>query len=114
MRHIQLLIVKDATQALKQIEDRMDAVRREASATQGRTERLASLYAVQADAYGILERSAEARNSAAEGLNLATHPNDPVRLQLLSAYAENVYDEAGIAAAAADIEAARRAQKSDK
>ena len=113
MRHIQLLIAKDATQALKQIEDRMDAVRREASATQGRTERLASLYAVQADAYGILERSAEARNSAAEGLNLATHPNDPARLQLLSAYAENVYDEAGIAAAAADIEAARRAQKSD-
>ena len=113
MRHIQLLIAKDATQALKQIEDRMDAVRREASATQGRTERLASLYAVQADAYGILERSAEARNSAAEGLNLATHPNEPVHLQLLSAYAENVYDEAGIAAAATDIEAARRAQKSD-
>ena len=126
MRHVQRLIAKDATQALKQMQDRMDAVRREAVATLGRdamrqepgaspvkAEQLASLYAVEAEAYGILERSAEARNSAAEGLKLATLPNDPVHLQLLSAYAENVYDEAGIAAAAADIETARSAQKSD-
>jgi diguanylate cyclase (GGDEF)-like protein len=113
MRHIQRLISKDATRALKQIEDRMEAVRRQAVTTAGRTGQLASLYAVEAEAYGILERSAEARNSAAEGLKLATLPNDPVRLQLLSAYAENVYDEAGIAAAASDIETARSAQKSD-
>src|ERR1019366_6726331 len=101
MRHMQRLIAGDATRALKQIEDRMEAARRESVATPGRTERLASLYALQAEAYGILERSAEARNSAAEGLKLATLPNDPVRLQLMSAYAENVYDEAAIAAAAA-------------
>jgi len=113
MRHMQRLIAGDATRALKQIEDRMEAARRESVATPGRTERLASLYALQAEAYGILERSAEARNSAAEGLKLATLPNDPVRLQLMSAYAENVYDEAAIAAAAADIETARSAQKSD-
>src|SRR5260221_2703781 len=36
MRHIQRLIAKDATQALKEMEDRMDAVRREAVATLGR------------------------------------------------------------------------------
>ncbi len=113
MRHIQRLLAKDATRALKQVQDRMDAVRQEPVATPSRAEQLASLYAVQADAYGILERSAEARNSAALGLKLAPLPSDPVRLQLLSAYAENVYDEAGIAAAAADIEAARGAQKSD-
>jgi diguanylate cyclase (GGDEF)-like protein len=126
MQHIQRLIAKDATQALKQIEDRMDAARRETGASLGRdaarqqpgaapgnAQQLASLYAVEAEGYGILERSAEARNSAAEGLKLATLPNDPVRLQLLSAYAENVYDEAGIAASAADIETARSAQKSD-
>src|SRR5450631_236452 len=113
IRHIQRLTAKDATQALKQIEDRLDAVHRESVATPGRIEQLASLYAVEAEAYGILERSAEARNSAAEGLKLATRPNDPVRLQLLSAYAENVYDEAGIAASAADIETARNAQTSD-
>ena len=126
MRHIQHLIARDATQALTQIEDRMDAVRRQAVSTPGRdavrqaagaspgnAEQLASLYAVQAEAYGILERSAEARNSAAQGRKLATLPNDTVRLQLLSAYAENVYDEAGIAASSAEIETARAAQKSD-
>ena len=125
MRQIQRLIAKDATQALTQIEDRMDAVSREAASTLrrnavrqepgaslGRAEQLASLYAVQAEAYGILERSAEARNSAAEGRKLATLPNDTVRLQLLSVYAENVYDEAGIAASSAEIETARAAQKS--
>src|ERR1700737_3674997 len=72
MRDIQRLIDKDATQALKQIEDRMDAVRREAGASPVKAQQLASLYAVEAEAYGILERSAEARNSAAEGLKLAT------------------------------------------
>jgi len=113
MRRLQRLIATDATQALKQIEVRMEAARREAIATPGSTQQLASLYAVEAEAYQILERSAEARNSAAEGLKLATLPNDPVHLQLLSAYAENVYDEAGIAAAAADIESARNAQKSE-
>jgi diguanylate cyclase (GGDEF)-like protein len=112
MRHIQRLIATDATQALKQLQDRMDAVRLDAVATQGRAEQLASLYAVEAEAYGMLERSAEARNSAAAGRKLAPLPNDPVRLELLSAYAENVYDEAGIAAAAADVETARSAQKS--
>ncbi len=116
IRHIQRLIAKDATQALGQIEERMDAMRREAVSTPGsdavRQEQLASLYAVQAEAYGILERSAEARNSAAEGRKLAMLPNDTVRLQLLSAYAENVYDEAGIAASSAEIETARAAQTS--
>jgi diguanylate cyclase (GGDEF)-like protein len=115
MRIFQRLIAKDATQALRQIEDRMAAVRAEARATRGgaTTERLASLYAVEAEAYGILERSAEARDAAAEGLKLVANARDPVRLQLLSANAENVYDEAGIAASATDIEAARSTQRSD-
>jgi diguanylate cyclase (GGDEF)-like protein len=126
IRQIQRLIDKDATQALRQIEDRMDAVRREDLAMPGRdamrqepgaspvkAERLASLYAVEAEAYAILERSAEARTSAAEGLKLATNPNDPVRLQLLAAYADSVSEEAAIAGSAADVEAARSAQKSD-
>ena len=115
MRIFQRLIAKDATQALRQIEDRMAAVRAEARATRGgaTTERLASLYAVEAEAYGILERSAEARDAAVKGLKLVANPRDPVRLQLLSANAENVYDEAGIAASATDIEAARSMQRSD-
>ena len=58
-------------------------MRQEPGASPVKAEQLASLYAVEAEAYGILERSAEARNSAAEGLKLATLPNDPVRLQLV-------------------------------
>ncbi len=73
---------------------------------------LASLLAVEAEAYGILERSTEAARAATAGLELAKSADDPVHLQLLSAYAENVYDEAGIAAAAADIEALRRTRQS--
>ncbi len=113
MRRIQRLIDTDATQALEQIHARRDALRRGESGTASGTRQLASLLAVEAEAYGILERSTEARHAAAEGLDLAKNPDDPVHLQLLSAYAENVYEEAGIAAATADIEAARRAQKID-
>jgi diguanylate cyclase (GGDEF)-like protein len=113
IRQIQRLIDTDATQALRQIGDRMDAVRQATLTPRDRTVQLASLYAVEAEAYAILERSAEARTSAAEGLKLATNPNDPVRLQLLSAYADSVDDEAALAASAADIEAARSAQRSD-
>jgi diguanylate cyclase (GGDEF)-like protein len=113
IRQIQRLIDTNATQALRQIEDRMDAVRQATLTPRDRTVQLASFYAVEAEAYAILERSAEARTSAAEGLKLATNPNDPVRLQLLSAYADSVDDEAALAASAADIEAARSAQRSD-
>jgi diguanylate cyclase (GGDEF)-like protein len=136
IRQLQRLTAKDATQALQQLEARIAAIRRDGAGTPGReavaqepgvslgreavpqksgvspgnAEQLASLYAVEAEAYGILERSTEARNSAAQGQKFAAGPNDPVRLELLSADAENVYDEAGLAAAAAEIESARKAQ----
>src|SRR5438270_9267528 len=112
MRHLERLIGMDATRALKQIDGRLDTARRQDGAIPKRAESLASLLALQAEAYGILERSAEARDSAAEGLKIATAADDPVHLQLLSAFAENVYDEAGLAAAVADIEKARTSQQS--
>ena len=72
--------------------------------------RLAELYAVEAQAYGRLELDPKARAAAEAGLKLAPAPNDPVHLNLLSAYAENVYDAPDLARAAAEIDAARRAQ----
>ncbi len=72
--------------------------------------RLAELYAVEAQAYSRLELDGDARAAATEGLELARAPNDPVHLNLLTAYAENVYDAADLASAAATVDAARRMQ----
>jgi diguanylate cyclase (GGDEF)-like protein len=72
--------------------------------------RIAALYAVQAEAYNILELDANARSTAEKGLALLPNERDPVHLELLMAYASSVSDSAGIAAALQTIEAARAAQ----
>ena len=64
----------------------------------------------EAEAYGILELAAEARQAASQGLQLVTDIRDPVHLELLSAYSEKVYDKAGISSAIAAIDVARSAQ----
>jgi diguanylate cyclase (GGDEF)-like protein len=107
---LQTLVAKNATQALKEVQDRLDALGHDPLAAQHDSSRLASLYAVQAGAYGILELSTEARTAASEGLRLATNIHNPVHLELLSLYAENVYDAAGIADQIKAIERARIAQ----
>ena len=48
--------------------------------------RIAALYAVQAEAYGILELDANARSAAEKGLALVPSERDPVHLELLMAY----------------------------
>jgi diguanylate cyclase (GGDEF)-like protein len=69
--------------------------------------RAAALYAIEAEAYAILELDIEARAAAAKGLALAPGAHDPVHLELLSAYAENVYDKAGLTSAIEALDAAR-------
>jgi diguanylate cyclase (GGDEF)-like protein len=69
--------------------------------------RIASLLAIRAESYSILELDNDARATANEGLALIPDPNDPIRLQLLSVLAENVYDHAGIVDSIRTIEAAR-------
>ena len=69
--------------------------------------RIASLLAIRAESYSILELDNDARATAIEGLALIPDPNDPIRLQLLSVHAENVYDHAGIVDSIRTIEAAR-------
>ncbi len=106
-RALQALIDKDAARALQQAQMQAQALM---LAPHPNPHRLASLYAVQAQAYSILELDEKAKSAAADGLKLATQSNDPVHLDLLSAYAENVYDADGMASAIKSIEAARSPQ----
>ncbi len=104
IRELQDLVDADAAQALTKVRAQLDALER---APQTDAQRLASLYAVQARAYTILELDGEARSAALKGLKLATLASDPVHLDLLSAYAVNVYDAAGLDAAVHSVEGAR-------
>ena len=71
---------------------------------------LAALYAVQADAYSILELDHAARAAAMQGLARVTGPMDPLRLELLSTAALNIYTQDGIRDAIGTIQAARAQQ----
>jgi diguanylate cyclase (GGDEF)-like protein len=108
IRALQTLVDQDANSALKKVQVLLDA---EVAAAHPDPQRLASLYGVQAQAFSILERESDARGAVFKGLKFATDNADPVRVGLLSIYAENVYDQAGIAAAVEATEAAQTAQK---
>jgi diguanylate cyclase (GGDEF)-like protein len=71
---------------------------------------IASLYGVQAQAYSILELDEAAKGAASMGLKYATLAGDPVHLDLLSTYAENVYDGPSMQAAMKSIDQARASQ----
>jgi len=113
MRQLQSLVATDATGALKQIQAKLNEVHGSAPDGPASSAELASLYAVQAEAFQILERAAEARGAASAGLKLAPEVRDPLHSELLTAFAENVYDDAGIAAALQSVEAARGEQDQD-
>src|ERR1700675_3489504 len=108
IRALQTLVDQDAHAALKKIQVLLDA---EVGSAQPNPQRLASLYGVQAQAFSILELESKARDAVFSGMKYATDNTDPVRVDLLSTYAENVYDQAGIAAAVTATEAAQSAQK---
>jgi hypothetical protein len=101
------LVYKNGAQVVAAVKVRMDAI--------GKTglpnpQQLAALYAVQADAYGILELDGEARKAAARGPRLVHGATDPLRLEMLSTQALNTYDQPGIKVAAGVITAARADQ----
>jgi diguanylate cyclase (GGDEF)-like protein len=107
IRDLQTLVNQDAKSALAKVQALLD---RETAAAHPDGKRLASLYDVQAQAYSILELEADARESVAKGLQYASAPQDPVRLDLLATLAENVYDQAGIDRADELIESAHKLQ----
>jgi tetratricopeptide (TPR) repeat protein len=108
IRALQILVDQDANAALKKLTVLLKA---ELTESTPNAQRLASLYSVQAQAYSILELESKARDAVFKGLKFATDNTDPVRIMLLSLYAENVYDQAGLAAAAKVTEEAQAAQK---
>ena len=111
IHQLQQLIVQDASKALNQAQALMNALKLEplSDATRS-TARTAALYAIEAQAYGILELDADARASAAKGLALVPSESDPVHVDLLLSFADSVYDSVGIAAGIQAIEAARKLQ----
>jgi diguanylate cyclase (GGDEF)-like protein len=108
---LQQLIEEDASKALSQAQSLRASLQhapaRDAAAS---ASRIAALYSVEAQAYGMLELDSEARASAAQGLLLASSGRDPVHIELLTASAESFYDPAGIETAIGAIEAARSLQ----
>lgn len=104
---------RNATQALDAVASRLHALDRAGPAAAGDARQLAALYAVQADAYSILELDHEARAAAAKGLALLQGPTDPLRLDLLSTAALNIYTQDGIRNAIATIQSARADQPPD-
>jgi diguanylate cyclase (GGDEF)-like protein len=101
------LVGRDPKAALTAAEAAMTELK---NATSPDSHRLAALYAVEAQSYSALELDAEARQTASSGLALAPDPHDPVRVDLLTAYAANVYDGAGIDQSLATIESVRAQQ----
>ena len=102
---------RNPSQALAAVKTRLAALGRAGVASDSR--QLAALYAVQADAYSILELDHDAHTAAAKGLALVSGPTDPLRLELLSTSALNIYTQQGIRDAIGTIEAARAGQPQD-
>src|SRR5579883_2775903 len=105
------LVDRNARQALTAVAAGFDALHHAGINRDSRG--LAALYAVQADAYSILELDREARATATKGLALLNGPTDPLRLELLSTAALNIYTEDGIRDAIGSIEAAQAKQPRD-
>jgi diguanylate cyclase (GGDEF)-like protein len=72
----------------------------------------AALYSLQAEAFGSLERYAEARDASQSGLALIADVRNPVHINLMHQLATNSYDEKSIPGVIESIEAARRVQPS--
>ena len=98
------LVDRNGRQALTAVAARVQALDRGGVAD---PRQLAALYAVQADAYSILELDHEALTTAAKGLALVHDPADPLRLELLTTAALNIYTQNGIRDALGKITAAR-------
>ena len=98
---------RDAREALKKIEAELAG---RGTHDRSNVEQLASLYAVQAHAYSVLELDREAREAASRGLALVPAPANPVHVNLLIQLTQNIYDEAGLDDAVHRLEAARAQQ----
>jgi len=104
IRNLQEMAARDATTTLPLIQAALDAAR---GAKPTDPKRVASLLAVQAQSYSILELDSDARDAALAGMTLVPDVNDPIHLELMSVHSENVYGKASIDAAVKSLETAR-------
>jgi diguanylate cyclase (GGDEF)-like protein len=107
VRSLEALSVQDPKRALEAIRTALASAQQSVPADK---RRIAALYAVAAQSYGLLELDADARSAAATGLELAPEPTDLTHLILQITRAENIYDSAGIDSAITGIDAARSSQ----
>ncbi len=108
LRDLDALVSRDAKQALAAIEDKVAALQ---ALPHSAPEQLAALYALQSSAYSMLELDREARDAASKGLQLAPVPTDPVHVNLVIGYWQNIYDQAGLDQAVENIDTTRIAQR---
>ena len=111
IQRLQTLVAQDATKALALTRAELGSLATRSPPPDPAF--TASLLAIQAQSYSALELDGDARVAALAGLKLVPDKNNPIHLALLSVYAENVYDQAGIDAAIKSIAAARSAQAAD-
>jgi diguanylate cyclase (GGDEF)-like protein len=116
IHRLQDLIGQDATQALKQAQSALESAQHDSLADPSHSAlrtatRIAALYAVEAEAYDILELDGQARTVGEKGLALVPNERDPVHLELLMGYTGAIYDNAGLAAAIQTIETTRASQR---
>ncbi|HET7812719.1 MAG TPA: GGDEF domain-containing protein [Steroidobacteraceae bacterium] len=103
IRRLQSLAISDPHKALA---DAQALIERGAT-THAAPQDIAWLYAVRAQAFSALELDADARRTAAEGMELVPDPSAAVHLALFFVDAENIYDAEGMAEAKRRVEAVR-------
>jgi len=104
---LEAMVIRDARKAIASAETLRSELLRDQRVD---PQRLASVYAVEAKSYSMLDLDADARAAALKGLALAPGQADTVHLNLLSTYAENQFDEEGLKSAFVSIEDARAQQ----
>jgi diguanylate cyclase (GGDEF)-like protein len=107
VRALQDLSSRDPKKAIEALKAQIETAERAPHPDEAR---IAALYAVEAQAYTLLELDEEARSAALKGLELAPIATDSTHVSLQMAYAENVYDSERIDAALSALEKARSLQ----
>jgi len=106
-RALQDLTGRDPKKAIEALKAQIETAERAVHPDEAR---IAALYAVEAQAYSLLELDEQARSAALKGLELAPIATDSTHVSLQIAYAENVYDSDRIDAALSALEKARSLQ----
>jgi diguanylate cyclase (GGDEF)-like protein len=104
-RELRSLVPRNPQQALAEANAQIAALPRDAAQQEPRT--VAALYAIRARAYGQMTLTHQERAAARAGLALLHDPTDPLRLELLSSYADSFSSTKAVTSALAEVKQAR-------